>query len=212
MALQKLSNKANKAITLWAKDKNKLVIAIDGYPGIGKTTLLNNLANLNPDIVSVNRDDFIFSRKVIREELAKTRDKSRVFEFQVLDNKKLEDFIYAFRNTSTPYKVDTYDSVYGEINIPKAFDFSKKIIVVEGIFMFHPKLPFNKIWDKKIYMEGDISKLDERRIKREQNRWGKNYFPETHPDSYLREIVDIFKRYIDLYHPEKNVDLVLKVD
>lgn len=206
-----LAQKINEIISEWAKDTPKLVIAIDGYTGIGKTTLLNNLATINPDIIPVNRDDFMLSREVVHEKLAKADGRSKVFELEVCDDKKLEDFINKFKNTNELYQIDTYDGVSGNVDIPKTYDFSKKIMVVEGVFMFHPRLPLNKLWDKRIYLEGDIEKIDERRIKREKKRWGKDYFPETHPDSYFRQVIIGLKRYIELYKPSEIADFVLKV-
>ena len=78
--------------------------------------------------------------------------------------------------------------------------------------MFHPELPLNKLWDKRIYLEGDIEKIDERRIKREKEKWDKDYFPETHPDSHFRQVTIGLKRYIELCKPNKIADLVIKMD
>ena len=106
----------------------------------------------------------------------------------------------------------SHDGVSGKIEEDKIFDLSKRIMVVEGVFMFHPELPLNKLWDKRIYLRGDIDKIDERRIKLEKDRWGKDYFPETHPDSYFRQVTIGLRRNNELYKPEEIADLVLDAD
>ncbi len=212
MNSQELAEKVNEAIIEWSKHTPKLVVAIDGYTGIGKTTLLNNLVSLNSDILPVNRDDFLFSRKIMEEKFTKTKDKSVVFEREACDDQKLISLVSAFKNNEKSLVVKVYDGVSGKIDEDKTFDLSKDIMVVDGVFMFHPELPLNKLWDKRIYLKGDIVKIDERRIKREKKRWGKDYFPETHPDSYFRQVTIGLKRYAELYKPEEVADLVLEVD
>lgn len=213
MTAQKLAREVNKNIKKWMKERNGIVIAIDGYTGVGKTTLLNELAKLNPDILSVHRDDFMLSRKKVARKLTKAEDKSKVWEFKACDNRKLKKLICTFKKgKQSSYAVDTYDCISGEVTIRKVFDFTKKIMVIEGVFMFHPKFPLNALWDKRIYLKGDLTKIDKRRIKREKKRWGKNYFPETHPDSYLRQVTIGLKRYITTCKPEKIADVVLNAD
>lgn len=76
--------------------------------------------------------------------------------------------------------------------------------------MFHPKL-LNRLWDKRIYLDGNIEGIDARRIRREKERWGRDYFPETHPDSYFRQVVIALKKYREEYRPEKIADLVIEL-
>jgi uridine kinase len=205
---------ANEKIKEWANETpGKLVIGLDGYSGVGKTTLLNHLTALNPDILAVNRDDFLFSRQSTNEKLSETEDRSVIWELQVTDDEKMGKLVAVFRDSASGiHKVNTYNPISGEIDIPKQYDLSKKIMVVEGVFMFHSKLPMSNFWDKKIYLDGDIEKIDERRVKREKEKWGDKYFPETHPDSHLRAIKIALQRYFETYKPLEQADLVLKID
>ncbi len=203
--------KLNNAITQWAYGKEKLLVAVDGYTGIGKTTLADNLAVMNPDIIIVHRDDFLFSRKTVEDKLSRVADRSKVFELKVCDDNKLRELISAFRKDEKVHQIHTFNPISGEIDILKTFDLSKRIMVIEGVFMFHPRL-LNDLWDKRVYLAGDMNNINARRIAREQEKWGSDYFPETHPDSYFRQVTTALQRYIKQYQPEETADLVLRVD
>ena len=93
----------------------KVVIAVDGYTGIGKTTLLNNLVIINPDILSVNRDDFLFSRKIMEEKFNHTKDKSKIFEREICDDQKLISLVSAFRNDKKFIMLKVYDETVEQL-------------------------------------------------------------------------------------------------
>lgn len=91
MNAQELSSKVNEAINLWAKCGDKLVIAIDGYTGVGKTTLLNNLVNLNPDIIAVNWTTLFYREKFFLVNLRKQKTSLKYlkWKFAITKNWKI---------------------------------------------------------------------------------------------------------------------------
>ncbi|MFH1170046.1 MAG: hypothetical protein V1704_00555 [Candidatus Vogelbacteria bacterium] len=200
MSLEELVQEANKKIKEWVVGKGKLVIAIDGYIGVGKTTLLDNLAKLNPEIVPVHFDDFLLSRKNIE---------AKDFELGYNDYPKIEKLINSFRISNAPYRTKIFNADSGEVDTSIEYDFSKQILVIDGVRMFHPKL-LNHLWDRRIYLDGNTEEIDKRRVEREKKRWGEKYFPETHPDSHFRQITLALKKYREEYKPEQQADLVLK--
>lgn len=192
------------------KSDGKIIVDIDGYSGIGKTTILKELAQRNPDYLEVHRDDFLIPRKSYEALLAQTDDKSVVFETEILDLKKILNFIKAFRTSDSVYRTTIFDTKSGECDIERKYDFSKRILVLEGVFLFHPKQLLD-VFDVKIFLDGDRLVADRRRIKREKEKWGKDYFPEDHPDSYVRHLKIAFDRYLKMYKPKESADLVISV-
>lgn len=207
---EKAMAKIEDKIQEWQKEKKKLVVGIDGYMGIGKTTVLKRLAECNPDILPVHRDDFIIGKTEFAERMNSGRDRSAVMEYEICDDKKLLSLMRAFKNQQGPYSIHLYKSQSDETE-EKTYDFSKPIMVVEGIFLLHPKLYGNAI-DFKILIDGDLDAADERRIAREKARWGKDYFPHDHPDNYFRIVGVAFRRYYEKYDPGEIADLVINVD
>ncbi len=212
MNIESIAHKVNKVILAWAKDPKKIVIGIDGYTGIGKTTLVNKLAELNSEVLVVNRDDFQIPRVKFTKLYKGSNQIERIKLFELGSNngKKLERLVKAFYKNKGAYKIKVYDGVTGKVTTPRSYDLSKKVMVVEGVFLFHPKL-LKHLWDKKIYLKGDVKKIDKRRVEREKKRWGKDYFPETHPDSYFRQVIIALQRYQKVYKPEQSADLVVHI-
>lgn len=194
--MDKLAQKANEQILAWAKGKSKLTIAIDGYTGVGKTTLLENLVKLNPDILPVHQDDFLIP--------------AEVFIPGNNNYAAIEKLVTAFRQDNGIYQTKIFNPHSGQVDTPISYDLTKKILIIDGVFMFDPA-KLNHLWDKRIYLDGNVEEIDQRRVAREKARWGDKYFPETHPDSHFRQVTTALKKYREQYQPEQMADLVLKV-
>ncbi len=46
--------------------------------------------------------------------------------------------------------------------------------------------------------------------KQKKKKWGDDYFPDTHPDSYFRLIKIGFNDYLKEYDPQSQADLIIK--
>src|SRR3989338_828034 len=179
-------------IRKWLKEKNGLVVGIDGYSGVGKTTLLRYLVKKDNFIQPVFMDDFVSTVNTKELLLPQIEVNSPKLDLQLapLDGlKKLRKVIADF----------------------KLRELGNKALVVEGIFLFHPNV-LNDVWDKRIYLDISKEKADTRRIIREKERWGEKYFPETHPDSFARLFKIAHKRYEELYQPKKHSDLIIQMN
>ena len=198
MSISDIAKEINNNIQILLESKPKLVVAIDGYTGVGKTTVSNELSNINSDVLVIHQDDFLISKADLENLLKNADDKSVIFELKNVDTNKIKDIIAKYKTGGTIYKTQVFNPISGNIDIEKTFDLSKKVLVIEGVFMFHPE-SLDGLWDK-------------RRVEREKKRWGKDYFPEDHPDSYFGQVIVALKRYIKRYGPQGKADLVIYTD
>lgn len=209
---ERIAKKINEKIEGWLKDQAKLVVAVDGYAGSGKTTVADFIAKENPDALVVHLDDFINHWKDRKKMIEQTEDKSRVFEYDWFRYGDLEKLVSEFKNKSKgSVKLKTYDYDKNDFGPLKTFDLSKKILVIDGIFLFHPGHKISKEWDKRIYLDVDFAKADKKRIAREKKKWGSAYIPESHPDNWTRYYKEAYRRYAEECRPKNNADLVFKV-
>lgn len=188
----------------------KLVIAIDGYSGAGKTRLLKLLARRNKAVLPVYIDDFINTGEKRRALLSATQDTSTVVELEWNNVKKIRQLLHAYRTSNQRYPMTVYNKKTDRYDREKIFDLSKKVLILEGIFLFHPKL-YKNVFDVRIFLDVHRKTADARRIRREKGRWGKKYVPEGNPDSYTYVFKIAWLRYIKQYRPKKLADYVMKV-
>lgn len=209
---ERIAKKINEKIKAWSKDRAKLIVAIDGYAGSGKTTIADFIAQQNPDVLAVHLDDFINHWKDRKQMIEQTEDKSQVFEYKWYRYGDLEKLVNEFKNKNNgSIKLKTYNYNKNDFGPLRLFDLSRKILVIDGIFLFHPKHKINKNWDKIVYLDVDFVKADKRRVAREKKKWGKDYIPENHPDNWTKYYKEAYRRYVKLYKPQKGSDSVFKI-
>src|SRR3989338_4595038 len=209
---ERIAKKINEKIRAWAKGHAKLIVAVDGYAGSGKTPVADFIAKQNKDVLMVHLDDFIHHWKDRKRMIEKAKDKSQVFEYNWYRYDDLEKLVREFKTKSKgSIKFKTYDYDKNDFGPRKLFDLSKKILVIDGIFLFHPKHKISRGWDKTIYLDADFAKADKKRIAREKKKWGKNYISESHPDNWTRYFKKAYRRYIEKHKPQKTADAVYRV-
>lgn len=208
---ERIAKKICREIKVWKKNHAKLIVAVDGYAGSGKTTVGNFIAKHDKDVLSIHLDDFINHWKVRKQMIEKARDKSKVFEYHWYRYDDLERLIKAFLSGKKSIKLKTYNYDKNDFGPKHPFNLSKKVLVVDGIFLFHPKHAITKYIHKNIYLDADFAKADKKRIAREKKKFGKNYLPDNHPDNWVRYFKVAYSRYIANYKPQKKADLSFRV-
>lgn len=209
---ERIAKKINEKIKTWGSDHAKLVVAIDGYAGSGKTTVADYIAEENPDVLVLHLDDFIKHWKERKKLIDQAKDKPQIFEYSWYRYDELEKIIKQFRSKKLGrVKCKTYDYDTNDFGPQKSFDLSKKVLVIDGIFLFHPEHKLNKLWDKRVYLDVDFAKADKKRIAREKKKLGRAYLPEGHPDNWVRYFKTAYRGYIKKYKPQKHADVTFSV-
>ncbi|MBI2086564.1 MAG: hypothetical protein HYT69_00070 [Candidatus Zambryskibacteria bacterium] len=208
---ERIAKKICQEVKVWKKDHAKLIVAVDGYAGSGKTTVGNFIAKHDKDVLSVHLDDFINHWKIRKQKIEKAKDKPKIFEYHWYRYDDLERLVKAFLSGKKSIKLKTYNYDKNDFNPKQTFDLSKKVLVIDGIFLFHPKHTLTKYIHKNIYLDADFAKADKKRIAKEKKKFGKKYLPDNHPNNWVRHFKRAYKRYIDQYTPKKVSDLVFKI-
>jgi uridine kinase len=208
---EQIAKKINKQIDVWKKDHAKLVVAIDGYAGSGKTTIGNFIEKHNEDVLVIHIDDFINHIKIRRKLINKAKDKSKIFEYHWYRYNDLEKLTESFLKNKKKINLKTYNYDKNDFNPKQLFYLSKNILLIEGIFLFHPKHKISKLINKKIYLDSNFLKADRARVLREKKKYGKNYLPENHPNNWTKYFKESYERYIKQYNIKKKIDLLIKI-
>jgi len=219
MNLESNIEKVKNAIVSWQSNDRKIVVGIEGCSGSGKTTLLRALAENNADVLPVHRDDFMYSKEDRRKRIKEAPNMKWAMEYACIDLSKLRNFIETYRVTDEVFTQCTLNPHTnfenpgtGECDYEQKYDFSKSILVLEGIFLFHPH-QCDDLFDYRIFIKTDRTEADKRVEKREMNRWGEQYYmyPIDAPNSWHKLTQDAFEEYAKKYSPNERADLVLSM-
>ncbi len=150
-----LTSKIDKIL----KEKNHIIIGIDGYCGSGKTTLSNALADkYNASIIRV--DHFFLTpeqrTKKRLETAGENIDHERLLSDVLIPLKDKKDFSYK-----------PFDCSKGALGTP-VFIKNKSVNIVEGSYSMHKNLlPF---YDLKVFLSVDYDKQLKRLKLRDENK------------------------------------------
>lgn len=170
--------------------KDKVVVAIDGKCGSGKTTLAEELKN-KFDLSVVHMDDFYLPfqkrSKNWMNEIGGHMDFDRLIESVLVPykNHKETDYIsYDCHNDKYLQKID--------IDLDKP-------LVIEGAYSCYPKIV--SFVDYKIYIDID----DDRQYERLKNRNAKAV------DKFLSMWIPFENKYFDTFKIKENADLLINL-
>lgn len=166
----------------WQAEQPKLKLAIDGYPGSGKTTLANYLGE-KTGLAVIHLDDYLLPLPERLGIIRRSEDPTRAVIFKFHDDQR---FLKEISNATAG-------------------------VVVDGVFTLDPTR-YPSLFDRKVYVASDWNLTDARRIKREKARWKKDYKPESDADSLFAIITRTYRRWSAEQSPEQLADVVLQAD
>jgi len=210
--VEKSAEKINKKLQQWSLEQSRLIVAIDGCAGSGKTTIADFIAKQNKEVTVIHLDDFIKHWQDRKEMIEIAPDKTAVFRKNWYRYYDLINILQLFKNKQLEVaKFYPYDYDKNDFGAIKILELNKKILIVEGVFLFQPEVEINSYWDKTIYLDIDLSKATDRVIDREKKKWGKDYLPLNHPDNWFKYYEEAYLQYLKDCRPQEKCDFVLKL-
>ena len=179
-----------------------LIFGIVGCSGSGKSHIVNYVkSNFDLDVISILLQDNYYKR---REDQKKDSDGNYNFD---LPSSFLEDELFddlkKIKNNSTVERLE-YTFNNPKILPKKIIVKPRSIILVEGIFLFYYK-NFQKLIDRKIFIDVDQNVGLKRRIKRDLEERG--YDKKNVLYKYNNHVIPSYNKYILPY--KNDADLIV---
>ena len=156
------------------KKEMPYLVAINGIDGVGKTTLADKISKelqrLNIPVLQVSIDNFAKPRQKntgnphVKKESAASWYYNDAWDYDGF----MDSVINPVQSGESEICIGRF-SWHRDAPIEERISMISKdhIILVDGIFLFHPKLI--SFWDLKIFLDADLEKVMERGVDRDSN-------------------------------------------
>ena len=173
-------------------EKNRIIIAIDGYCASGKTTLAAHLTEVF-DAQVIHMDDFFLTPDM--------RTEKRLS--QAGGNVHYERFcneVVTGIKSGKSFKYNIYSCCTGDYR-ESAIIMPDKNIIIEGSYSLHPEIP--DIYDLKIFLETDYETQIERILLRNG---------EDALETFKSKWIPLENRYFEEFKIKEKCDITIKTD
>ena len=186
-------------------NKKALTIAIDGLAGSGKSTLAKELQNVYPEIQIVEMDSF-FLPLGLRAPFYPQKSVFLEYDYGRLLS---QVFIPFQKGLATSYT--KYNWVTDEIGCEEFYVSPDKILVLDGVTSFYPKIQDCVWFDYRIFVECAY-KTRWARVKKRDDIIAKKFggYNEKTRDYYKNEWVPMENNYFKEYRPDKIADIIME--
>lgn len=186
------------------ESSRKTIVGIEGYSASGKTTLLNYVGGLRPEIQALEVDDFLAPARereaVTAPWLEPDWRKAPWFRYNVL-----EELLQQYEESNITYNSPIYNRKSKEFDGKKDFDLSKPTLVAEGTFLL--QTPLADRLDYLVYVDIPFEIADRR-------RWERHMKKEPNADrvkhlAWVEDFIKLYSEYLETQKPHKRADLVI---
>ena len=162
------------------------------------------LENLGPENVSILYQDNYYKKREDQQ-----KDNNGHYNFDLPSSFHQDEFFEDIRKIKAGEKVWRKEYTFNnpEIIPSKILVSPNKIILVEGLFLFN-EIKISNLFDRKIFIDCNIQKMIERRIKRDHEMRG--YDKSDVNYKYENHVLPSYKNFILPY--KKTADLVINND